>query len=199
MQDDILYDSFTPREALTFAARLKLQGTEDQQNERVEELLTELGLNNVAETVIGSVMMKTISGGERKRTAIGVELVTDPSLILLDEPTSGLDSFKALQIVRLLERQAKKGKTVISTIHQPSSDAFAIFDRLILMMDGYVVYQGRAKDSTSYFATIGFQCPTRSNPADYFMKVLTVNYPKAESDEAHISNLFDHYNKSLAP
>jgi len=96
MQDDILYDSFTPREALTFAARLKLQGTEEQQNERVEELLEELGLVNVAETIIGSVMRKTISGGERKRTAIGVELVTDPSLILLDEPTSGLDSFKAL-------------------------------------------------------------------------------------------------------
>lgn len=96
MQDDILYDSFTPREALTFAARLKLQGTEEQQNERVEELLEELGLVSVAETMIGNVLQKTISGGERKRTAIGVELVTDPSLILLDEPTSGLDSFKAL-------------------------------------------------------------------------------------------------------
>ena len=69
------------------------------------------------DTIIGSALMKTISGGERKRTAIGVELVTDPSLILLDEPTSGLDSFKALQIVKLLDKQAKKGKTVISTIH----------------------------------------------------------------------------------
>lgn len=67
--------------------------------------------------LIGSAMQKTISGGERKRTAIGVELITDPSLLLLDEPTSGLDSFKALQIVKLLDRQAKKGKTVISTIH----------------------------------------------------------------------------------
>jgi ABC-type multidrug transport system ATPase subunit len=71
----------------------------------------------VKDTEIGSVMRKTISGGERKRTAIGVELITDPSLILLDEPTSGLDSFKALQIVQLLQKQAKKGKTVISTIH----------------------------------------------------------------------------------
>lgn len=85
-------------------------------------------------------MHKTISGGERKRTAIGVELITDPSLVLLDEPTSGLDSFKALQIVKLLDKQAKKGKTVITTIHQPSSESFAIFDRLILMMDGYIVY-----------------------------------------------------------
>ena len=69
------------------------------------------------DTLIGSTMRKTISGGERKRTAIGVELITDPMLLLLDEPTSGLDSFKALQIVRLLDRQAKKGKTVITTIH----------------------------------------------------------------------------------
>jgi len=69
-------------------------------------------------------MKKTISGGERKRTAIGVELITDPSLILLDEPTSGLDSFKALQIVKLLKKLADQGKTVISTIHQPSSESF---------------------------------------------------------------------------
>ncbi len=81
-----------------------------------------------------------MSGGERKRTAIGVELITDPSLILLDEPTSGLDSFTAVTIVQLLEKQARKGKTVISTIHQPSSESFKLFDRLILMMDGYITY-----------------------------------------------------------
>lgn len=153
----------------------------------------------MANTLIGSVLRKTISGGERKRTSIGVELITDPSLILLDEPTSGLDSFKALQIVRLLDRQAKKGKTVITTIHQPSSEAFQTFDRLILMMDGYIVYQGKAKDSTSYFATMGFNCPSRSNPADFFMKVLTVNYPKEKEDEEKIQNIHQHYTKDLIP
>ena len=71
----------------------------------------------MAETIIGNVQMKTLSGGERKRTSIGVELITDPSIILLDEPTSGLDSFKANSIVKLLDKQAKKGKTVIATIH----------------------------------------------------------------------------------
>jgi ABC-type multidrug transport system ATPase subunit len=85
-------------------------------------------------------LQKTLSGGERKRTAIGVELITDPQLILLDEPTSGLDSFKALQIVRLLDTFAKRGKTVVATIHQPSSEAFGTFNRLILMVDGYLVY-----------------------------------------------------------
>ena len=91
---------------------------------------------------IGSSRKKLISGGERKRTAIGVELITDPSLILLDEPTSGLDSFKALEIVKLMRDQARKGKTLISTIHQPGSEAYKIFDRLILMCDGNIIYQG---------------------------------------------------------
>ena len=91
--------------------------------------------------MIGSTQQKIISGGERKRCSIGVELITDPSVILLDEPTSGLDSFKALALIKLLNRPARKeGKTIISTIHQPSSQAFALFDRLILMQDGNIVY-----------------------------------------------------------
>ena len=117
MQDDILFAMYTPRESLRFAARLKLKISEKEQDERVEELLHELGLMHTADTIVGSIKRKTLSGGERKRVAIGVELITDPSLILLDEPTSGLDSFKALQIVKVLRRQARKGKTVISTIH----------------------------------------------------------------------------------
>jgi len=75
-------------------------------------------------TLIGSAMKKSLSGGERKRVSIGVEMITNPSLILLDEPTSGLDSFKALEIVKIMQRLAAQGKTVISTIHQPSSEAF---------------------------------------------------------------------------
>ena len=124
MQDDILYEFFTPKEALTFAGKLKLNASDEYIDNKVQEILSDLGLSHVQNTFIGSPLQKTISGGERKRTAIGVELITDPSLLLLDEPTSGLDSFKALQIVKLLDRLAKKGKTIISTIHQPSSEAF---------------------------------------------------------------------------
>ena len=134
-------------------------------------------------------MHKTISGGEKKRTAIGVELITDPSLILLDEPTSGLDSFKALQIVKLLKKLARSGKTIMATIHQPSSQAFKEFDNLILMMDGYIVYQGEAQKSAAYFASINYKCPIRSNPADFYMKVLAVAYPKPIEDEQKIKNL----------
>lgn len=128
-----------------------------------------------------------------------MELITDPSLILLDEPTSGLDSFKALTVVKILREQARKGKTVISTIHQPGSDIFSLFDRLILMADGHIVYQGDAQDTTSYFSKIGFNCPNFANPADYFLKRLTINYPKQKFDKDKIAFLRQQYQKRLHP
>lgn len=118
MQDDVIFEYFTVEEALTFAARLKLNCSTEEQDMRVQELIEELGLTSCKDTPVGSILKKTISGGERKRTAIGVELVTDPKCILLDEPTSGLDSFTAVRIVRALQTIArKKNKTIVSTIH----------------------------------------------------------------------------------
>lgn len=103
---------------MTFAARLKLNIDEEEQDRRIEKLIKRLSLQKCQDTIIGSVLKKTISGGERKRTAIGVELITDPSVILLDEPTSGLDSFMAKKICELLKDLAhEEGKTIISTIH----------------------------------------------------------------------------------
>ncbi len=103
---------------MTFAARLRLKISEEEQDRRVENLIRELGIEKCSNTIVGSILKKTISGGERKRTAIGVELITDPSVILLDEPTSGLDSFMAKTICKLLQKLAhKNGKTIISTIH----------------------------------------------------------------------------------
>lgn len=127
--------------------------------------------------MVGSVTRKLISGGERKRTAIGVEMITDPRCILLDEPTSGLDSFTTVRIVRCLQQIARKRmKTIVCTIHQPSSEAFSYCDRLILLADGHLVYQGPAKESGKYFS-MKAQGKNR-NPCDYFMKELSINYPK---------------------
>lgn len=145
MQDDILFANFTVREALTFAARLKLKTSHEDQDRKVEDIIMDLGLSAVSQSLIGNERRKVLSGGERKRTSIGVELISDPSVILLDEPTSGLDSFKALGIVKLLHDMARKrGKTICSTIHSPGSESFFYFDRLILMCDGNIVYQGTA-------------------------------------------------------
>lgn len=107
----------TVRECLEFAAKLKLKGTLNEKLDRVEELISELRLNKCQNTKIGGPLIKGVSGGERKRCSIGVELITDPNLIFLDEPTTGLDSFTATSVVETLTELARNGRTVISTIH----------------------------------------------------------------------------------
>lgn len=198
MQDDILFQHFTPREALEFAAELKVSNlSPEERRKKIDDLIEVLGLKHVQDTVIGSPLQKTISGGERKRTAIGVELITDPSLILLDEPTSGLDSFKAYQIVMLLKKLAREGKTIIATLHQPSSDSFNEFDRLLLLSDGYCAYQGEAKLSAKYFREIGFKICQFSNPADTYMRILAVDYPKKEKDERKLVFFKEQYDERI--
>jgi len=152
----------------------------------------------LVDSQIGDIRRKILSGGERKRTSIGIELVSDPSLIMLDEPTSGLDSFKARSICKLLHDLArKKGKTVVSTIHQPSSEAFHYFDRLILMADGYTVFQGDARESMEYFRTLKYDVPRLCNPADFFMTNLSINYPKKQRDIDLLDKLQNAYRFSI--
>lgn len=121
-------------------------------------------------------------------------MITDPQLILLDEPTSGLDSFKAFSIVRYLKQQAIKGKTVLATIHQPSSEAYAAFDKVILMCDGNIVYSGQPHKVQDHFFGM-YEFPKYCNPADIAMKILSVNYPKKEADEQMVKELVDKYEK----
>lgn len=143
-------------------------------SKRIDELIDSLKLNKAADTKIGGPLVKGVSGGERKRTSIGVELITDPSLIFLDEPTTGLDSFTASTVVEILKNIAQSGRTVISTIHQPNSDTFQNFDQLCLMAQGHIIYQNDAHKAVSYFASIGYRCPDRTNPADYFMNMMSI-------------------------
>ena len=132
-QDDILFQTMTVRECLIFAAKLKLQGTDEEKLERVDEVIKDLRLSKCQNTKIGGSMVKGVSGGERKRTAIGVELITDPQLIFLDEPTTGLDSFTAASVMETLRALAASGRTVISSIHQPNSEIYDNFDKLMLI------------------------------------------------------------------
>jgi ABC-type multidrug transport system ATPase subunit len=111
-------------------------------------------------------LVKGISGGERKRTSIGVELITDPQLIFLDEPTTGLDSFTAAGVMETLRALASSGRTVVSTIHQPNSEIYNNFDRLLLIVQGKIVYFNEASLACDYFATLDYKCPNASNPAD---------------------------------
>ena len=108
--------------------------------ERVDNIIEELRLKKCENTKIGGPLVKGVSGGERKRTSIGVELITDPSLIFLDEPTTGLDSFTATSVMETLRDLSSKGRTIIQTIHQPNSDMFEMMDQLMLLALGKIIY-----------------------------------------------------------
>ncbi|CAI2361090.1 unnamed protein product [Moneuplotes crassus] len=199
MQDDVLFPTLSCKEVITFSARLKLDITGDELDYKVEEIIEDLGLTKCKDTLIGDHMMKGLSGGERKRTAIAVEMVTNPKVLFLDEPTSGLDSFTANKIVKILVNQARLGKTVLATIHQPSSGTFALFDKLILLMDGYQIYHGSAKDSVNYFTDLGFSIPTYANPADYYLMEFFVPFKKSQEDKDKMDLLINKYQEILAP
>jgi ABC-type multidrug transport system ATPase subunit len=131
-QDDSLQVTATPREAIRFSAKLRLSRstTEHQLEQLTKRMIQELGLTACADTLVGGALLKGISGGERKRTSVGVELVTRPSLVFLDEPTSGLDSFSAVQLCQVLKKVANAGSSVLFTIHQPSSEIFSRYVHL---------------------------------------------------------------------
>lgn len=190
-QDDILFQTMTVRECLEFAAKLKLPGTMEQKLARVDEVIATLKLTKCQNTRIGGPLVKGVSGGERKRCSIGVELITDPTLIFLDEPTTGLDSFTATSVMETLGDLARKDqRTVISTIHQPNSDIYEMFDRLLLLAKGKIIYFNEARFAVDYFGSIGFQCPDLSNPADFFMSMMSIE--SIENDAATETGSFMH-------
>ncbi|GMH52576.1 hypothetical protein TrRE_jg4903 [Triparma retinervis] len=177
-QDDCMLATQTVRETVEMAALLRLPHhmSKSQKLARAAETLELFGLTKCADTYIGDPSSKVIgvSGGERKRVSIAMICVAQPRILFLDEPTSGLDSFIAFSVVKVLKKLCTMGVTVLTTIHQPSSDIFQLFDSLLLVQSGNVVYHGPASSSVEYFGSIGFQCPKLSNPADYFfMHVLT--------------------------
>ncbi|WOL13202.1 hypothetical protein Cni_G21971 [Canna indica] len=173
-QDDVLYPHLTVAETLTFTALLRLPRSlsREEKAHQAQQVISELGLGRVAHSMIGGARgVRGVSGGERKRVSIGLELLVDPSLLLLDEPTSGLDSTTAARIVATLKRlAADKGRTVVTTIHQPSSRLYRMFDKLILLSDGGAIYYGRAAVAVDYFASVGFASPIDGvNPADLLL------------------------------
>jgi ATP-binding cassette subfamily G (WHITE) protein 1 len=186
-QDDVLLDTMTVREALQMSATLRLANVVDRE-ERVNDLLGILGLENCQNTSIGSSMKKGISGGERKRTAIAMEMITNPAILFLDEPTSGLDTFTAFNVVStLLQLAHDQGRTVVATVHQPSSETFHLFDDILLLAEGQVMYHGPVDYIVEYFASHSYQCPQYSNPADYvFMEVLNTQKQNAKETIEHM-------------
>jgi len=182
-QNDIFFTHLTVKDQLTYTAFLRLGDhvTKEEKRKEVDRIIKLLRLEKCADTPI-----RLISGGERKRTNIGTELLTQPSLVLLDEPTSGLDSSSAVALMSLLSTLAHQhGKTIITSIHQPSSAMFHNFDRVLFLADGCAVYHGSPKDSLSYMKNIGYSCPDGYNAADHWMDLLV-------DDSAHTATSVHH-------
>jgi ABC-type multidrug transport system ATPase subunit len=178
-QEDVILSTMTVREAITMSANLRLPDSLSPKirKERIEEIIEILNLQSCANTKVGDSIKKGISGGERKRTSIAMELITNPPVLFLDEPTSGLDTKNAYSVVKILYELAHlQGRTVIATIHQPSSEIFHMFDDLLLMSQGQILYYGPASHAVEYFADRGFVCPQYTNPSDYFF-MHVVNEP----------------------
>jgi len=125
--------------------------------------------------------IKGISGGERRRLSFASEILTNPSILFCDEPTSGLDSFMAMSIVESMKSLARNGKTIIFTIHQPSSELFELFDKICLLSEGRLAYLGDKEKAFDFFQSQGFACPSKYNPADFFIKTLAISPFERES------------------
>ncbi|WOL18064.1 ABC transporter G family member 9 [Canna indica] len=175
-QDDVLYPHLTVTETLVYTALLRLPSTLSRQTkvEQADAVIAQLGLAACRNSIIGGPLVRGISGGERKRVSIGQEVLINPSLLLLDEPTSGLDSTIAGRIVSTLWDLTKGGKTVVMTIHQPSSRLFYMFHKVLLLSDGNPIYYGKASDAMDYFARIGYAPTVAMNPADFLLDLANV-------------------------
>lgn len=177
MQKDEMCATATPREALQFSAALRLPAGSSSPAAFITELLECLGLQGCAGTCIGNAVINGISGGQRKRVAIGIELVTRPDVICLDEPTSGLDAFSAYKVVRVLKDLAKAGCTVLCTLHQPSSEVFAMVDHVLCLWNGACFYEGGRVRMAEHLSNIGYPCPAGFNPADFVIFLLQTEPP----------------------
>ena len=152
-QDDLLIEELTVYQNLWFTAKLCFEGmAEEELDRRVMKTLKDLGLDAVKDLKAGSAINKYISGGQRKRLNIALELIREPAVLFLDEPTSGLSSADTEKVINLLKEQTLKGKLIIVNIHQPSSDVYKLFDRLWLLdRGGYPVFDGNPIDAITYF------------------------------------------------
>nr|AIN44110.1 ATP-binding cassette sub-family G member 1-like protein [Laodelphax striatellus] len=173
MQEDMLQPRLTVQESMLFAVDLKL-GTTISQEEKldtIDEILNMLRLSKTKNTLSGH-----LSGGEKKRLSIALELVNNPPVIFLDEPTTGLDDLASSQCISLLKALAQGGRTVICSIHTPSARLFSLFDHVYVVSEGQCVFQGHGHDIVEFLATFGLNCPKHYNPIDFMIEVSSGEY-----------------------
>ncbi|CAN1174136.1 ABC transporter G family member 1 [Linum perenne] len=174
MQDDLLYPMLTVEETLMYAAEFRLPRTlsKSKKKARVQALIDQLGLRNAAKTVIGDEGHRGVSGGERRRVSIGIDIIHDPIILFLDEPTSGLDSTSAFMVVKVLQRIAQSGSIVIMSVHQPSYRILGLLDRLIFLSRGQTVYSGPPTNLPGFFSDFGHPIPESENRTEFALDLI---------------------------
>ncbi|KAF2768920.1 putative ABC transporter [Teratosphaeria nubilosa] len=182
-QDDIIFPDLTVRENILHSARIRLPShwRDSRIQQHVDSLIACLQLSHVQHSRVGDAAHPVISGGQRKRVNIGMELAAAPMAIFLDEPTSGLDASSSANIMQLIRAISRLGVTTIAIIHQPREQIFYGFDRLLLLAQGSPVYSGATRDVEAYFEGLGFALPGHTNPADTLIDIVTGNGAKYAS------------------
>ncbi|XP_047177423.1 ABC transporter G family member 1-like [Vigna umbellata] len=180
-QDDTFLTTLTVGEAVHYSAQLQLPDTMSKQEkkERADFTIREMGLQDAINTRIGGWGVKGISGGQKRRVSICIEILTRPNLLFLDEPTSGLDSAASYYVIKRIASLAQNDhikRTVIASIHQPSTEVFHLFDNLCLLSSGRTVYFGPASAASEFFASYGYPCPTLMNPSDHLLKTINKDF-----------------------
>ncbi|KAK3736955.1 hypothetical protein RRG08_009434 [Elysia crispata] len=174
-QEDVMMSTLTVRENITFSASLRLPSSYNSaaRRRKVNEVISELDLEKCADTKIGGDEARGVSGGERKRCNIGMEMIISPPLLFLDEPTTGLDSSTANSVMKLLKSMARAGRMIILSIHQPRFSIYQLVDSTTMLASGRLIYQGPPTSAIEFFASQGFVCPPYNNPPDFFLDVIT--------------------------
>ncbi|CAJ1936078.1 unnamed protein product [Sphenostylis stenocarpa] len=180
-QDDTLLTTLTVGEAVHYSAQLQLPDTmsKEEKKEIADFTIREMGLQDAINTRIGGWGCKGISGGQKRRVSICIEILTRPKLLFLDEPTSGLDSAASYYVMRRIASLAQNDhiqRTVIASIHQPSTEVFQLFNNLCLLSSGKTVYFGPASAASEFFASNGFPCPPLMNPSDHLLKTINKDF-----------------------
>lgn len=195
-QDDMFIATMTVKEHLIFRALLRMDKniSREKRMDRVNEVIHELGLQRCKNNMIGDPgRIKGISGGEMRRLSFASEILNNPPLLFCDEPTSGLDSYMAENIVETLQSMARNGKTVLCTIHQPSSEVFTLFSHLLIVAEGRVAFLGTLDEALNFYKSVGYPCPVNYNPADFYIMKMAVVPGREKECRAEINRICDQF------
>ncbi|GAB2283345.1 ATP-binding cassette sub- G member 1 [Dionaea muscipula] len=178
-QDDTLMRTLTVQEVVYYSAQLQLPSSmsKSEKLQRAAMAIREMGLQDSIHTRIGGWSKRGISGGQKRRVSICIEILTRPPLLFLDEPTSGLDSAASYHVMsRIIKLAHKDNRTVIASIHQPSSEVFELFHNLCLLSSGRLVYFGPTSAANQFFDRSGFPCPALRNPSDHYLRTINNDF-----------------------